>query len=493
MKILASIFPRREWALLRFREGDPIEASHWTEGPQSRLTSTLEASCVLWCCGSSKTLWSTHNARLGPQSYDPSLEIRPSRPPAVWDLASPTLHNLNCSLRQSGQVQHVSLRFGFRSFHAVAGRFELNGRPIFLRGNSVNPPGRYIDDSIGTSYSFAYSYLRSLKRRHINAVRLGDGVGHATAAWYDAADELGLLVYAGPYGNPVCPGCRAKPPTKPSPPGSAVAALAHYKGLLLATATHPSHVILILGNEMDISSSVGHWGDAPYHAQYAALLREITGELVAFDSERAYLGDAGFGEGLGGQIFDDHTYYGWYQGDPSAYYLHEPQPREGAAPQPQTFTESVGNYLTAGGDFDVSGKNWAWSLKWTGPSQGGHAAGRHAALVQRRSVEIVRRNRNLNPHLAGPWRQGLSNADPHPDPRPSAPSSALTLTRHHAVWCALLLLWQDRALLLRCCRGAVANARGGGHELCARAALPRGMDTARVPGHAAAAHRACRQ
>ena len=164
-------------------------------------------------------------------------------------------------------------------------------------------------------------------------------------------------------------------------------------------------------------------GDAPYYAQYAALLREITGELVAFDSERAYLGDAGFGEGLGGQIFDDHTYYGWYQGDPSAYYLHEPQPRAGAAPQPQTFTESVGNYLTAGGDFDVSGKNWAWSLKWTGPSQGAHAAGRHAALVQRRSVEIVRRNRNLNPHLAGPWRQGLPDADPDPYPRPFASSS----------------------------------------------------------------------
>ena len=185
MKIVASIFPRREWALLRFREGGPVEASHWTEGPQLRLTSTLEASCVLWCCGSTKTLW-TGNARLGPQNDDPSLEIRPSRLPAVWDLASPTLHNLNCSLRQSGQAQQVSLRFGFRSFRAVAGRFELNGRPVFLRGNSVNPPGRYIDDSIGTSYSFAYSYLRSLKRRHINAVRLGDGVGQATAAWYDA-------------------------------------------------------------------------------------------------------------------------------------------------------------------------------------------------------------------------------------------------------------------------------------------------------------------
>lgn len=317
MKVFASIFPRREWALLRFREGEPFESSHWSEGPQSQLSAPLEASCVLWCCGSSKPLW-TGIANLGTRDDDPSLEVRPARLPAAWDLASPTLHSLNCSLRQSSHAQQVGLRFGFRSFRAVAGRFELNGRPVFLRGNSVNPPGRYIDDSVGTTYSFAYSYLRYLKQRHINAVRLGDGVARATAAWYDAADELGLLVYAGPYSNPVCPGCRAKPPAKPPPPGSAAAALARYKGLLLSTASHPSHVILILGNEMDISSAVGHWGDAPYHGEYAALLRELTAQLAAFDSERAYLGDAGFGEGLGGQIFDDHTYYGWYQGDPFA-------------------------------------------------------------------------------------------------------------------------------------------------------------------------------
>ena len=24
-----------------------------------------------------------------------------------------------------------------------------------------------------------------------------------------------------------------------------------------------------------------------------------------------YLGNAGFGEGFGGEVFDDHTYYGW--------------------------------------------------------------------------------------------------------------------------------------------------------------------------------------
>ena len=60
----------------------------------------------------------------------------------------------------------------------------------------------------------------------------------------------------------------------------------------------------------------------------------------------------------------------------------------------------MGNYLTAGGDYDVFGKNWAGSRKWT-LSQGDASAARHAARTQRRSVEIVRRNRVVNPRLAG--------------------------------------------------------------------------------------------
>jgi hypothetical protein len=56
-----------------------------------------------------------------------------------------------------------------------------------------------------------------------------------------------------------------------------------------------------------------------------------------------------------------------------------------------------------GGDYNVGGKNWAWSLKWAGQagSQGTHAAGDHAAFVAKQSIEIVRRNRVRNQHLAG--------------------------------------------------------------------------------------------
>ena len=94
-----------------------------------------------------------------------------------------------------------------------------------------------------------------------------------------------------------------------------------------ASASHPSFVILILSNEVDIAGPMGHWGAAPAAAAYAQLLASVTEQLLAFDSTRAYLGDAGFGEGLGGEIFDDHTYYGWYQGDPEVRKLEHPRTR----------------------------------------------------------------------------------------------------------------------------------------------------------------------
>ena len=54
------------------------------------------------------------------------------------------------------------------------------------------------------------------------------------------------------------------------------------------------------------------------------------------------------------------TYFGWYRGDAIDYYQERRAaygPR--AETQPFTFTECVGSYLTAAGDTDVGGKNYA--------------------------------------------------------------------------------------------------------------------------------------
>ena len=54
----------------------------------------------------------------------------------------------------------------------------LNGRPIFLRGNSINPPGRNVPDSVGGTKFFASNYLGyMLNVAGVNAVRIGDGAG----------------------------------------------------------------------------------------------------------------------------------------------------------------------------------------------------------------------------------------------------------------------------------------------------------------------------
>ena len=195
---------------------------------------------------------------------------------------------------------------------------------------------------------------------HINAVRIGDGVTSSTAPWYDAADEVGMLIYAGPYNNPVCPDCRAKPADKPVPAGSAQKAVTSYVKVLQGVAAHPSHVILILSNENDISGTHGHWGDSPFANEYAQLLRNVTTTLKHYDPSRVILADAGFGHGLGGEVMDDHAYFGWYRGD-AIDYFQERRDAYGlrAQSQPFTFTECVGSYLTAGGDTDVGGKNYA--------------------------------------------------------------------------------------------------------------------------------------
>lgn len=60
------------------------------------------------------------------------------------------------------------------------------------------------------------------------------------------------------------------------------------------------------------------------------------------------------------RISANSTYFGWYRGD-TIDYFQERRAAYGlrAQAQPFTFTECVGSYLTAGGDTDVGGKNYA--------------------------------------------------------------------------------------------------------------------------------------
>lgn len=284
--------------------------------------TVLKLHCAIFALGSAKgdAIWEKRWSVSGGSGV--AVVARPDAAPTAWDLQQPALHTVNCSvvIDDEDDVQHrgrqrpplpllpqprLAARFGFRSFSATGGRFLLNDRPIFLRGNSINPPGRDLPP-VSATKPFALSYLRWLKlNAHINAVRIGDGVSSSTASWYDAADEVGMLIYAGPYSNPACPGCRAKPASSPVPHGSVDLAVDNYEKVIRGVAPHPSHVILILSNENDISGPHGHWGYSPYADEYASLLRNISLRLKQYDPSRVYLADAGFGHGFGGEVMDD--------------------------------------------------------------------------------------------------------------------------------------------------------------------------------------------
>jgi hypothetical protein len=51
---------------------------------------------------------------------------------------------------------------------------------------------------------------------------------------YDAADEVGVLIYAGPYNSPRCTGCGDKPAKNAPPAGAVDEAVKNYEEVLMA-------------------------------------------------------------------------------------------------------------------------------------------------------------------------------------------------------------------------------------------------------------------
>ena len=54
------------------------------------------------------------------------------------------------------------------------GVFYLNDKPIYLRGNAINPPERGIPEQLEQSKEFARDYVRYMKSLHINIIRIPD-------------------------------------------------------------------------------------------------------------------------------------------------------------------------------------------------------------------------------------------------------------------------------------------------------------------------------
>jgi hypothetical protein len=109
--------------------------------------------------------------------------------PRLWSPADPALYTLHASLSSGDSCDD---RFGFRTFETRAGKFYLNGKPIYLRGALDQD---FYPDSIYTPPSLDYlkDEMQKVKSLGLNLLRC-----HMKAPdprYLQAADEVGILVW----------------------------------------------------------------------------------------------------------------------------------------------------------------------------------------------------------------------------------------------------------------------------------------------------------
>ena len=304
----------------------------------------------------------------------------------LWTPATPYLYNLEVSCGDQVATQ----RIGFRKFEMSDGRFYLNGKPIFLRGNAINPPNRGIPEELEVSREFARDYVRFLKGMNINIIRIP-----TVQTWLDVCDEEGMMIFGGRYGRPRLAASESAPPTEIEP------SVEHYiETEFTPLAPHPSVVIYVMSNEMPYKGALGQrWDD---------FLQGCYEQLIKWDHSRPYIGNAGYGMGRTADVFDVHRYWGWYYNTFVTYMnLRDTSlwQNEGQT-QAITFTECVGNYTGIDGAYNLCSRTkQPGSQKcWTGhlaAEEQSEAALEYQAMVLKNATEMFRRFRPQNPYLAG--------------------------------------------------------------------------------------------
>ena len=111
----------------------------------------------------------------------------------LWSPEDPFLYQLTLSTGADA----ARVRFGMRSFRfdPETKRAILNGKPYYLRGSNVTLL-RFFEDKVRGDLPWRNEWVRKLHQRfksmHWNALRYC--IGFAPEAWYDIADEEGILI-----------------------------------------------------------------------------------------------------------------------------------------------------------------------------------------------------------------------------------------------------------------------------------------------------------
>lgn len=324
--------------------------------------------------------------------------------PVLWMPNNPYLYEITLQQLSKGKViNSLSERAGFRLMERRGGNLYLNGKPIFLRGIAINPPGRGIPKELEESRAFALDYVKFMKSINVNIIRIPDA-----EEWFDVCDELGMMVFGGNYGAKVAAGAKVEAAEKvgdegdsgfPKDPNVGVSWYEHKKlGLI---AHHPSLMVYAMTNETPF---VGKRA-----LEWETFLSYAFDKLKKWDETRVYIANAGYGYGKTGDICDIHRYWGWYYSSPFTFLNIRdnskivPFPKSG---QPITFTECVGNYTGPDGRYNQTPghKNPSSQLAWTGHERQdlqAQLADIHQAFTFKQATENFRKLRSINPDLSG--------------------------------------------------------------------------------------------
>ncbi|PXA88357.1 beta-galactosidase [Nostoc sp. 3335mG] len=110
----------------------------------------------------------------------------------LWDLKTPTLYTLEITVDTEVGQDAANIRFGFRSAEFTTEGFQLNGKPLKLRGLNRHQSFPYVGYALGKSAQVKDAEILKHELK-LNMVR----TSHYPQSHYflDACDELGLLVF----------------------------------------------------------------------------------------------------------------------------------------------------------------------------------------------------------------------------------------------------------------------------------------------------------
>lgn len=324
--------------------------------------------------------------------------------PILWTPNNPFLYEITLQQLNKGVIKStLKERLGFRSFERKGGNLYLNGKPIFLRGIAINPPGRGIPAKLEKSREFAMDYVKFMKSINVNIIRIPDA-----EEWYDVCDELGMMVFGGNYAGSVAGGEKVDAQaavgdeTDGGFPGDYNKGVEWYENKKLGLiAHHPSLMVYAMTNE------------TPFAGKRAELWEKFLtysfDKLKKWDETRVYIANAGYGYGKTGDITDIHRYWGWYYSSPFTFLNIRDESKINpytSKNQPITFTECVGNYTGPDGRYNLTPahKNPSSQLAWTGHERQdlqAQLADYHQSFTFKQATETFRQLRNVNSNLSG--------------------------------------------------------------------------------------------